>query len=220
MVLCDAHELLPEGHGLPPGDVFHRLWGPTSSFMQSYQVRRQGRDVRWSSPEISEEKPWQASAELQCSVRVPVLGWRPYKEVMQFALCYEPAAFAGKFADVEVSEVLAVQQVGNVDAGSIGNFRSEILMLFYQPKCAGPTVLRTLALTPQGRFSKMAVDGYHKALADFLSAVKDEAKKWHGRGSQLHPQAAAVASSPAPAERAEECCLAGARKFNATCNLM
>ena len=59
----------------------------------------------------------------------------------------------GKFSAMDVSEVLAVQlvhpacpvapssgqvgrdplpQVGNVDAGSMGNFRSENLMLFYQ----------------------------------------------------------------------------------------
>eukprot|EP00439_Symbiodinium_sp_Y106_P084942 s327_g27.t1 len=218
MVLCDAHELLPEGSGLAPGDVFQRLWGRGNSFVQSYQARRNGRDVFWSGPGISENRPWEAFAELKCSVRVPVLGWRPYQEVMRFALCYEPAAFSGKFSAMDVSEVLAVQLVGNVDAGSMGNFRSENLMLFYQPMCSGPTVLRALALTPKGRFSSMAVDGHRKALSDFIHAVQDEAKKWHVNGHQ--PVKAAVADAKAGGPPAEDCCFAGVCSLRDTCALM
>ncbi|CAE7548374.1 unnamed protein product [Symbiodinium sp. CCMP2456] len=218
MVLCDAHELLPEGSGLAPADVFQRLWGRGTSFVQSYQARRNGRDVFWSGPGISENRPWEAFAELTCSVRVPVLGWRPYQEVMRFALCYEPAAFAGKFSAMDVSEVLAVQLVGNVDAGSMGNFRSENLMLFYQPMCPGPTVLRALALTPKGRFSSMAVDGHRKALSDFIHAVQEEAKKWHVNGHQ--PVKAAVVDAKAKGPPAEDCCFAGVCSLKDTCALM
>lgn len=74
-----------------------------------------------------------------------MLGWRPYKEAIRITLCYEPTAFAqspshhkglkaeGDVPDCDAGEVLVVHQVGHTDGGRFGIFRSESVMMFYQP---------------------------------------------------------------------------------------
>eukprot|EP00913_Durusdinium_trenchii_P007669 g7205.t1 len=120
-----------------------------------------------------EEMPWLATAQLTCSVHVPVLGWRPYEEVLRITLCYEPMVGV---SNGDQGEVLAVQQVGHTDGGRFGVFRNENLLLFYQSE--GATLLTAFALTPKGAFSGMAVEGQKKAFADFLHSFQDEAKTW------------------------------------------
>lgn len=212
MVLNDSYKLLPDGAGLPPGQILAHLWGNSSTFLYRYQARRNGRDVRWSGLDISDETPWLATAELSCSVHVPMLGWRSYQEVVRIALCYEPMAFSGKLTDGDVSEVLVVQQVGHTDGGRFGIFRSESVLLFYQPEIPGPTMLRAFALTPKGAFAGMAIEGQKKAHADFLHVFHEEAKTW-SRNGKAKPKAvaAAVLSAGKAAKEFDICCAAAAR---------
>eukprot|EP00435_Cladocopium_sp_Y103_P067411 s861_g30.t1 len=226
MVLNDSYKLLPDG--LPPGQILAHLWGNNSTFLYRYQARRNGRDV-WpghqclaytlsasqkpiSYDDTRDETPWLATAELSCSVHVPMLGWRSYQEVVRIALCYEPMAFSGKLADGDVSEVLVVQQVGHTDGGRFGFFRSESVLLFYQPTIPGPTMLRAFALTPKGTFAGMAIEGQKKAHADFLHVFHEEAKTW-SRNGKAKPKAvtAAVLSAGKAAKEIDICCAAAAR---------
>lgn len=214
MVLSDSHELLPDEAGVTPGQVLSHLWGNCTTFLYRYQARRNGRDVKWSGLDVREETPWLGTAELTCSVHVPMLGWRPYKEAVRIVLCYEPMAFSGKFADCEVSEVLAVQQVGHTDGGRFGVFRSESILLFYQPKSPGPTMLRAFALTPKGAFASMAIEGQKKAHADFLHVFHEEAKTW-SRNGKARPKPKAAASLGLSASKdIDVCCTAAARKLH------
>lgn len=225
VLLCDSADVTPPGCCLLVEEILPALFGPDSCFMAKYQEARRGQDVVWVPAQSRAETPWLATAKLSCRVPVPVLGQRPYEEWQRFALCCGRSARAdgatGRAAvQVQVplrSEVaattrtLAVHQVGRIQAGRFGEFRSESLYLFSQPRTeAGgavpPIRLQALALAPSGPFAGRALEGYHKALSDFRAVAAPVLAQWAGATgarvvgtTSVAPPVSAVAANGAPA---------------------
>lgn len=194
--LCDETRVDAASHPLDITDILPALYGPSSHFMSIYQKRRGGQELQWAPPQIDKKSPWLATGSLSCTVPVPVLGEKPYAEQQRFALClWDPFENDSSHREDNQSrsevQTLAIQQVGRIQAGRFGEFRSESLYLFTQVRSPGqlpsPIRLRAIALEPTGVFAGRALDGYKQALNDFLAAALPCFASYVPRRSQLAP---------------------------------
>lgn len=202
--LCDSVVVGPRGSSLLVEDLFEALFCRRGDFLKLYQDIRRGRIVEWNPPEPHEHAPWFATASLRCQIHVPVLGERPYSEVQRYVLCRD-----------QDQVTLALQQVGRIEAGRFGEFRSESLYLFSQ-RSGGPIMLKAVGLAPKGYWASKAVDGYNKALVDFRTAMAAAlAARPHGSPTRAATRpgerpAASGDTSPLRGSRSpSECCGAG-----------